>query len=194
MARIIRHHKSDDREGKMRVEDKDERLAALARKMRSAVDLNQGVIDIRACLEVAALLEAMVERLPGIEGRYLAETYPAQIAKISDSDALAAEGIPTLAEELKHIFAFRSSRESHCLRMFLADPGELFLHAEIARRIRCTPNAVKVYISHMRKSLIGVGIDKPIINVYGKGYYMPVGAGRRIGRLIRDYRGSVPPV
>lgn len=166
-------------------------IATLARKIRSAVNLQEGLIDLRAFSEVVRLLETLVEGLPGNDRPYHAGFGSYQSANGFGSGAFLPQESPIFAAELKHIFAFRSPKESLCLLMFLGDPGEILTHDHIAKRIRCTSSSVKVYISHMRKSLIAVGMEEPIINVHGRGYYMPVQTGQRVGEFIRDYQGTV---
>ena len=69
------------------------------------------------------------------------------------------------------------TREAEFLALLLAHRGRVFSVDDVERRLYGdevpASNTVEVYVSQLRRRLSGLGVDKLIITVRGKGYVVP---------------------
>jgi len=163
-------------------------LVALAQKIRAAVNMEKGVIDLRACLGVADSLEFAARLGDRSSGSGHAKCDCPQVA-IDRPTNLGTDEKFEAALDLLRIFEFPSIRHGYCLNCFLAAPGILVRYEEVRNRIGCTHLGVKVYVSHVRGQLAAMGFESAIVNVRGKGYYMPPEIETAMNAHIRSFQG-----
>ena len=166
-------------------------IAHLARRIRGAINLESGVIDLGTCLEVARGLETMAAGGPGhpalVQANWLPVCEPVPTSRLE----LLRESDPERpAREIRRIFALPSIRDSHCLALFLANPDRLLTCDDIAMGIGCTPKAVRIHISHVRQKLNKLGMGNSIVNHHGRGYIMPLRAAELLNGITEGWLDS----
>lgn len=166
-------------------------LAALAQTLRTAVDIENGFVDLRSCLAVADALDSAARlglgaaKLPRPEATRSARARAHPAPRAGDADALR-DKVET-ALELRKIFGLRTIRQGYCLSRLLMQPGTLIFHKEMSSFIDCSYEGVKVYLSQVRSSLAKAGFADAIINVHGKGYYMPAEVAQSLEAHMRTF-------
>ena len=146
-------------------------LQHLATRLRSAVDIRRGLIDINICFDVAGCLE-----------------------KIARDDAVAMGETPvTNKASITSVIGIQNalcleSRGAAALLLYLSvNPNASHTASIIAEKTGYNTTSVRVFVSQLKKRLAELGLDGVIKTVWKTGYFISVSDAILVRKLIPGF-------
>ncbi len=130
----------------------------LAQRMRSALNIADGVINLQECLKVASDIERLGEHMT---------------AAAREDDDINVLG-------LRHQLNIKHMSAARILYLLMKRPDLLHSQHDLAAELGCSARSIPVYMSHLRQALGSVDLKDMIHVSYRSGYYV---TGEKVAKL-----------
>ena len=130
----------------------------LAQRMRSALNLADGLINFQECLKVVDEVEHIGQHLTQLN------------SQTDEFDALA----------LREKFNIKHMSAARILYLLMKRPDLLHSQHDLAAELGCSARSIPVYMSHLRQALGSVDLKDMIHVSYRSGYYV---TGEKVAKL-----------
>lgn len=156
----------------------------VARRLRAAVNLELGFIDLKACLKIAEELEKSAEvGFAGINAN-------ASRRKGKVGNRCQTLGAEINGSDLMQILSLKSLGEALLIETLLMNPGQSLSFKKIANILSAGEYSARVAISNLRFHFKKFGFGPVISNRRGEGYYISERTCHEIHEFIDAWKRS----
>lgn len=149
-----------------------EYVRELATRLKSAVNVRDGVIDFRECLNVAVEIERLPALLePGIREQETTDFNPLMLGTLLGIKQISAARI---------------------LACLLNHPDMVHSQESLSARFGFSSRSVVVYMSHLRSALEQFGMRHFVHAIYKSGYYVSAADVEVMRAFITSAQASAP--